>query len=787
MIFLQNNNFQISQDETTNSFSFIVVDDYQFSLEKFNLLIEYIDKNGGVKRWTPSHWQLTPNTKSHRSIPGVGKGKEFEFTSADNTSSVLTILSIFAVDNAPLILWKMKVINTTESPINIRKIYLIHPNENQRSMFNSTSKKGLENFQVFTNGWQSWSFSAGYGLSQKQRHSRLGFFQNPMIVNSGTPFPKNSGHFTSDFFLVISDKVAEKGLLIGFLSQQQQFGSIEINLKDGFLIKMWANGDDVRLDPMASIETDWAVYSTFNGTDSECIKTYLDIVAGFHNIHVHENVPVGWCSWYRYYQNISEEAIQNNLNTINALRNTLPINLVQIDDGFQLQVGDWLQFHENFPNGVSPLASKITNEGFIPGLWLAPFIVHRRSQLYHQHPDWILRTVHNQPVNAGFVWNSLGTALDLTNEDAMSYICQVMHKTVHEWGFPYLKLDFLYAAALKGKYQNNTKTRAQVLRSSMQAIRDEVGKDVFLLGCGAPLGSMLGLVDAMRIGADVSRNWTPEFLGINYPFKKEPSMPSARNSMHNAITRANLHKRWWVNDADCLLIGSDTNLTQAEIQSLATVIALTGGSIILSDDLTALTKEQIELAAALLPPIGKRAIVVDWLDKHMPSKLRLGLNNTDENWYLIAKFNWEDRPVGYAFSPEDFYLPKNTYWVSDFWDRSSIPFTFGTEPLQTQIPAHGVKLLAIRQRKRNQHQILGSTFHISQGLEVSNFQYSEKSVKVHFDIGRKAMGTCWFYLPKSVQSVEMDKGSIQWKMLQNSVAEIQLDIDKKAYLNIFLK
>ena len=41
----------------------------------------------------------------------------------------------------------------------------------------------------------------------------------------------------------------------------------------------------------------------------------------------------------------------------------------------------------------------------------------------------------------------------------------------------------------------------------MEAIREAVGPDVTLLGCGAPFGPMLGLVEAMRIGPDVSGDW----------------------------------------------------------------------------------------------------------------------------------------------------------------------------------------------------------------------------------------------------------------------------------------
>ncbi len=195
-----------------------------------------------------------------------------------------------------------------------------------------------------------------------------------------------------------------------------------------------------------------------------------------------------------------------------------------------------------------------------PGIWLAPFILHRKAALVKDHPDWLLRNSRGKPVNAGYVWNTFTYALDLTNPEALEYTCDVIQAAVEKWGFEYLKLDFLYAAALEGVYQDPTKTRAQVLRMGLEALRDAAGPEVTLLACGCPLGSALGLFEAMRIGADVSGSWEPHFPPVSPILRKEPNMPSARNALQNIITRAPLHRHWWINDPDCLLVRADTDL-----------------------------------------------------------------------------------------------------------------------------------------------------------------------------------------------------------------------------------
>jgi alpha-galactosidase len=335
---------------------------------------------------------------------------------------------------------------------------------------------------------------------------------------------------------------------------------------------------------------------------------------------------------------VSAGDIRHNLETLTGLCDRLPLEIVQIDDGFESLPGDWFNFAPSFPGGVAPLAAEIRTSGFTPGLWLAPFIVHPAARLAAEHPDWLLRGRGGRPVNAGFGWNRFTRALDLTHPEACEWAAGLVHTAVHEWGFTYLKLDFLYAAALPGRRFDPTLSRAQVLRHGLEALRKAAGRETFLMGCACPLGPAIGLFDAMRIGADTARRWHPSVNGIQAFIRSEPNLPAARNALHNALSRASLHRRWWVNDPDCLLARSQpipgsrdrprsskakiaSYLTLAEVQSAATAIALTGGSLLLSDDLSALPPERLRLAGTLLPPIGHRPQVMDWFDASTPRRL----------------------------------------------------------------------------------------------------------------------------------------------------------------------
>jgi alpha-galactosidase len=604
-----------------------------------------------------------------------------------------------------------------------------------------------------------------------------------MVQNPGTPVYRQAGKFSGDFFGVLADRNLRNAFLIGFLSQKQQYGSIEVNLSQRVKIRLWSNGDRTQLVPGKTLSTDWAILYPFYFDQPDPLATFYEAVSRENAINLSMDIPAGWCSWYHFYQNISEEKITRNLDTINNLKKEMPLSLVQIDDGYQKEIGDWFTFRKGFPKGVAPLATKISNSGLTPGLWMAPFILHPNSDFAIDHPEMILRKKSGRPVNAGYVWNVFTQALDLTVPGAIDYVKEMIEIATKQWGFPYLKLDFLYAGALKGNRLDNTKTRAQILRNAMQEIRKTAGEETFLLACGAPLGSVLGLVEANRIGADVSGSWTPEFHGISRFFKNEPHMPSARNAIQNIVSRAEQHNRWWINDPDCLLVRPEIDLTLDEIKSLASVIAITGGSLLVSDDLPKLPEERRKIIQVLLPLIGKRANIMDWLDTETPHNIRLDLKNESGEWNVLARFNWKNEPRETYLSLPDFCLPQLSYWVYSFWDNQ-VKLIKAGEPINlSTVPAHGVKFLALRPNN-SEMQYLGSNLHISMGLEVHQITQTENGIEIKFDLPRKASGDVYIKLLEPPRKALLDGNEIPFEEANHQVYKFSISFENQAILLI---
>ncbi len=242
----------------------------------------------------------------------------------------------------------------------------------------------------------------------------------------------------------------------------------------------------------------------------------------------HASVPRVWCSWYSLYGWVHENSF---LRVLEGLGD-LPFDVVQLDDGWEYNLGDW-EANDKFPSGMTSLAETIRKTGRKAGLWLAPFMVTLKSNLARQHPDWLLRDDQDRLVKAGLSWKGTTYALDSGHPEVLEWLEALIRK-VCGWGFEYLKLDFLYAGALPGNRRNGL-PRELAYRQAMQRIRSAAG-DAYILGCGAIIIPSLGVCDGIRIGPDVTPYWinTPMSLWLN-----NPDHPSAQNAI-----RTSLHRLW---------------------------------------------------------------------------------------------------------------------------------------------------------------------------------------------------------------------------------------------------
>lgn len=167
---------------------------------------------------------------------------------------------------------------------------------------------------------------------------------------------------------------------------------------------------------------------------------------------------------------------------------------------------------------------------------------------------------------------------------------------IREWSIDYVKADFLYAGTCEGRRHDDV-SGVEAYRRSLRLIRDAIGPEATLLGCGAPVLPSVGLVDAMRVGPDIAASYEPPGGGV--------SKPSQRNAVRNVVARAWQHGRFWISDTDCLLARPGVQRRE----SWAETVRRFGGLRSSGDGLAGLDPWGLETTRQLMVPSAAQPLV----------------------------------------------------------------------------------------------------------------------------------------------------------------------------------
>lgn len=336
-----------------------------------------------------------------------------------------------------------------------------------------------------------------------------------------------------------------------------------------------------------------------------------------------------WCSWYSYFRDVTLDAMLKNARL--ARQHDLPFDVFQLDDGFQADLGDWLDPDPRFGGHARDLPAHLRELGFRAGLWLAPFLVGPQSKLRAEHPEWLLQGEDGTPLLLGLNWGGPYHALDTTHPGAQDWL-RHLAATLRAWGYDYLKIDFLYAASHPGRRHDTDVSRAEAYRMGLQALRDGLGEDGFLLGCGAPLAASIGIVDAMRTGPDVTPFWDDEARRV---LLADGSVPSARSALHTTLTRWYQHT-WYQPDPDVMIARRELSLlNDHERGALLGLLDVIGGLRASSDPIHMLDSAGLDLL--------RRSLEISAPDRPLTLTQSFGGAVTH---FARGTFNLQDVPAG---------------------------------------------------------------------------------------------------------------------------------------------
>ena len=367
---------------------------------------------------------------------------------------------------------------------------------------------------IYVEGWQSWSPS---GVRRLADPASVPADPNVIALGYRADRPPGMFHQGEGLLAVAPQARSEVHLFAG--TGPESLPSIRA-VPAGAVLRIEADGPVVHRTAAVGVDAalaDWAHAFAHE--------------AGLREIRP---APTVWCSWYQYFTDVTAGDILENVAAMDRL--DLPIDVVQIDDGYEREIGDWLHMSGRF-DSLRGIADLIRGHGRRAGIWVAPFLVGERSELAERHPRWLV-----PDIDAGQNWGQRLRVLDVTHPEAAQWLGEVF-ATLRATAFDYFKIDFCYAGALAGRRHEPMPALA-AYRVGLALIREAIG-DAYLVGCGAPTLGSVGMVDAMRVGPDTAAHYEPTDGDL--------SQPGQRSAEANGRARSWQHGRFWVNDPDCLI------------------------------------------------------------------------------------------------------------------------------------------------------------------------------------------------------------------------------------------
>lgn len=458
-----------------------------------------------------------------------------------------------------------------------------------------------------------------------------------------SPFSPDT--YTAYSLMLLSPTQCDR-VLMAFASCRRFMG--EFRFRDNY-IEIVMDCEDIELRPGETWE--FEEFCALFGAERDAL--FGQLAARINANHLrrgYPEIPFGWCSYHAISGVTADEMYEQ----AHAMRTRIPeLKRIQIDDGYQ-SATDWLIPNPATGADMKEMCRRIREIGCEPAGYIAPFVVSKRSQLFRDHPDWLLMGEDGLP-SQEHCFNREWYVLDGTNPAAVDYLRHVVRVFHDEWGIRYFKLDFTSYGALPGVHHDPHKTRIEAFRAAFEAINDEVGDDSYILGCNAPFWAQLGLVDGNRETNDIFRDW--KRVGGN---------------MEELTGRSWQNGRLWINDPDGVVLEKRDRselrggvyrraiceLTDAEFEYHKAYIVASGGVVTSGDKLDEMSERNLDVLRRMMAVAGDAAVYDD--DTFEVGRI------DGEGKHIVCVFNHSDEVKSIA-------VPlKKAARVSDFWTDAEL-------------------------------------------------------------------------------------------------------------------
>lgn len=433
---------------------------------------------------------------------------------------------------------------------------------------------------------------------------------------------------------------------------------------------------------------------------------------------------VGWCSWYAYFDKVTEENIEGLVKVASRKLKPYGLEYIQIDDGYQqIPIGlpdHWLTSNSKFPKGMRQLANYIRQEGMIPGIWTN--VAFADSIAAAKDSRLFIRDKNGRPVRGNWV----DYVMDGSNPESIAKFIEPVYQGLKSQGWNYFKLDALRHLKYEGynshsDYFTGKKIdRNAAFRNVVKSVRSSIGSDVPLMACWGIRPELVGLVDACRIGND----------GYSYAGLAQ------FNSYNNII---------WQNDPDHI------ELSDKEAYRSCTATSLTGSLFMLTDKPEKYDSPLVEAALRSMPVLytqpgqvydvdPSRSSVISLADVEMSGSgprpfdastttttglFALEISRPFENWVALGRLDERDKIIYF----KDLGLnEQKEYLVFEFWSKEFKGLFSKFYEAGSIDKRFNCQVLCFRERT-DHPQILATNRHITcGGVDLLNVKWDKNSL-----------------------------------------------------------
>ena len=375
---------------------------------------------------TFSRYEIRKGKYSLKGLPAVWAGEDeadtLEIVLKDTVSNIEVSLLYGVLAEADIITRSAVIRNAGENRITVQKAagacldFLAGDFDVVKFYGKHAMERNMERTRV---GHGTLSFGSRRGTSSHQYNPSVILADKDTTEDFGSCYGMlfvYSGNFLCE---VEKDQINQTRLLMGL---NDDFFSYPLEAREEFVV------------PEVILSYSRNGFAELSHRNHTCIRNHL-----CRSKYVNAPRPVLINSWEAAYFDFTGETIVN----LAKEAANLGIDMVVMDDGWfgkrnddNSSLGDWYVNEKKLGCTLSELIGKINSFGVGFGIWIEPEMVNEDSDLYREHPDWVIKIEKRAPVRSR---NQL--LLDFSRKEVRDYIFEQICAIMAQGNIAYVKWD----------------------------------------------------------------------------------------------------------------------------------------------------------------------------------------------------------------------------------------------------------------------------------------------------------------------------------------------------------